>query len=72
MTMILNRSNIQFTDYRENEVCMSLSVMEENTYCMSPTLALELALLLETEARKVIFKQQVALQNFGAKKAAQR
>ncbi len=70
--MMLNRSNIMFTDFRENEVTMTLHVMEENTYCMSPQLALELALLLETEARKVISKQQIAIQNFDVKKAGLR
>lgn len=68
--MILNSSNISFPDFRENEVTMALNVMEENVYAMSPQLALELALSLETKAREVIARQAALLQKYEAKKAA--
>ena len=54
MAVLLNRSNIKLIDYRENEVGLAINVMEEHLYCMSPALALELAEMLETNAREVI------------------
>ncbi len=72
MTMLLNRSNISFLEYRENEVALAIHVMEEHLYCMSPQLALELSAQLEEEARKVIAKQASALGRHQEKKAGVR
>jgi uncharacterized protein with PIN domain len=68
MAMMLNSGNITLVDYRENEVALAINVMEEHLYCMSPQLALELALLLENKAREVIAQQNNALANFEKRK----
>jgi hypothetical protein len=67
MTCILNSNNISFLDYRENEICLVLNVVEPMQYCMSPQLALELARSLEAEARKIILSQSEALKKFEAR-----
>lgn len=71
--LILNRRNLSFLDgWKENEIVLSINVVEDHNYCMSPELALELAEMLEAKAREVIAQQAEKLAAFDARKAARR